>query len=97
MGNLILDSLEISNFRAFEHLTIERLGRVNLITGKNGVGKSALLEAIWLFAQRGNPDIMLDMLDFRDELPKRSSVVPFRTEQQEVALFRASNSFQVDL
>ncbi len=29
--SLILDSLEIHNFRAFEHLLIEKLGRVNLI------------------------------------------------------------------
>ena len=43
MANLILPSLEIQNFRAFEHLRIERLGRVNLITGKNNVGKTSLL------------------------------------------------------
>ena len=34
MGNLILNSLDISKFRALEHLLIERLGRVNLIVGK---------------------------------------------------------------
>ena len=35
MGNLILNSLEIRNFRGFRHLHIERLGRVNLVVGKN--------------------------------------------------------------
>lgn len=35
MENLILNSLEIRNFRGFQHLKIERLGRVNLIVGKN--------------------------------------------------------------
>jgi AAA15 family ATPase/GTPase len=35
MDNLILNSLEIRGFRSFEHLRIERLGRVNLIVGKN--------------------------------------------------------------
>jgi hypothetical protein len=48
MGTLILNSLEINSFRAFEHLQIERLGRVNLIVGKNNVGKTSLLEAIQL-------------------------------------------------
>ena len=48
MGTLILNSLEISRFRAFEHLQIERLGRVNLIVGKNNVGMTSLLEAIQL-------------------------------------------------
>ncbi|HNM44594.1 AAA family ATPase, partial [Plasticicumulans sp.] len=36
----MLDSLTIRNFRLFEDLTIERLGRVNLIVGKNNSGKS---------------------------------------------------------
>ena len=45
MSNLVLDSLEIKNFRAFKHLRIEKLGRVNLIVGKNNVGKSSVLEA----------------------------------------------------
>ena len=35
MGDLILNSLEIRGFRGFRHLRIERLGRVNLIVGKN--------------------------------------------------------------
>ena len=38
MSELHLDSLEIKNFRCFEHLTIEKLGRVNLIVGKNSLG-----------------------------------------------------------
>jgi AAA15 family ATPase/GTPase len=46
MSDLLLDSLEISNFRAFDHLKIEKLGRVNLIVGENSVGKTSILEAI---------------------------------------------------
>ncbi len=42
----MLKSLDIASFRAFERLRIERLGRVNLIVGKNGVGKTTLLEAL---------------------------------------------------
>ena len=51
---IILDSLEINNFRAFRHLLIERLGRVNLIVGKNNIGKSCLLEALRLYASCGS-------------------------------------------
>lgn len=68
MPDLLLPSLEIQNFRAFEHLRIERLGRVNLITGKNNVGKSALLEAIYLYANHGTPYLFRELLDARDEL-----------------------------
>lgn len=67
MADLILDSLEINNFRLFQHLEIERLGRVNLIVGKNGVGKTALLEAISLYAYRGFPAIIARILEERDE------------------------------
>ncbi len=73
MGELLLDSLEIKNFRAFKHLTIERLGRVNLIVGKNNVGKTSLLEALWLYAYRGSPAIIWQILDARDEI-KRSLI-----------------------
>ncbi len=48
MANLILNSLEIHNFRAFHDLKIEYLKRINLIVGKNNIGKTSLLEAIYL-------------------------------------------------
>jgi ABC-type transport system involved in cytochrome c biogenesis ATPase subunit len=67
MGNLILNSLEVRRFRAFEHLQIEHLGRVNLIVGKNNVGKSSLLEAIQLYACSGSPVLITELLGSRDE------------------------------
>ncbi len=77
MPDLLLPSLEIQNFRAFEHLRIERLGRVNLITGKNNVGKTSLLEAVYLYARGGNPHILQELLRGRDELRKRSTGLDF--------------------
>ena len=64
---LLLDSLEIENFRCFRHLTIPKLGRVNLITGKNNVGKSTLLEAIWLLGMRGRSSSIFDLLRYRKQ------------------------------
>ncbi len=37
---------EFKNFKKFKHLIVENLGRVNLITGDNNVGKTTLLEAL---------------------------------------------------
>src|SRR5712691_3450606 len=69
MSNLILNSLEIRNFRAFEHLQIERLGRVNLIVGKNNVGKTSLLEAIQLYASRAStPTFIWEIMRARREV-----------------------------
>lgn len=64
---LFLDSLEIHRFRAFEHLRIERLGRVNLIVGRNNVGKTCLLEALQFYAHQGWPEIAWLILEARDE------------------------------
>lgn len=63
----MLDSLHIKNFRCFEDLTIPSLGRVNLIVGKNNSGKSTLLEAIMLFAQRGRKNAWNDIANIRGE------------------------------
>ena len=50
-------SFSIENFRLFEKLTVEPLARVNLIAGRNNVGKTALLEGIWLHAGQNNPEL----------------------------------------
>jgi len=69
MGNLIFNSLEIRNFRGFQHLTIEHLGRVNLIVGKNNIGKSSLLEALQLYASRAStPTFLWDIMRSRNEI-----------------------------
>lgn len=84
MGKLILNSLEIQNFRGFRHLQIERLGRVNLIVGKNNVGKSSLLEALRLYAQRGQPHLVKELLIARDEI--NQSHADGNTEIEEMLL-----------
>jgi len=63
-----LPSLEIRHFRAFQHLRIDRLGRVNLIVGKNNVGKTCILEALQVYARNGAPDVLWSILSGRDEL-----------------------------
>ena len=67
MSKLVLDSLEIKNFRAFKHLRIEKLGRVNLFVGKNNVGKTSVLEALWIYGRRGEPAVLWDILRSHDE------------------------------
>ena len=50
---LHLPHLAITGFRGIRELSIGRLGRVTLLTGKNGVGKTAALEAVRALAARG--------------------------------------------
>ena len=61
----MIESLKIEGYRGFEKLEVEGLRRVNLFVGKNGSGKTALLEAIELVAE-GQPNPLL-ALDRRGE------------------------------
>lgn len=54
LGRPMLDSVTIKNFRAFKNVTLKKLVRMNVIVGENGVGKTALLEAVFL-ALAANP------------------------------------------
>ena len=67
-SSLHLPSLEITGFRGFDHLTIPRLGRVTLLAGRNAVGKTTVLDAVRLFAARGLPSVLADLLEEREEL-----------------------------
>ena len=88
MSKLVLDSLEIKNFRAFKHLRIEKLGRVNLIVGKNNVGKSSVLEALWLYAAGVNPAIVWSILRSRDENGITLTAIP-KTEKDRVGAVKS--------
>ena len=67
-SELLLDSLEIKGYRCFEHLRIEKLGRVNLIVGRNNVGKSSLLEAVRIYIQQGKLSLLRKILESRYEI-----------------------------
>ncbi len=67
MTKPLFDNLEIRQFRAFDFIKIDQLGHINLFLGKNNVGKSTLLEALWLYANLGSPDVIRAILDGRDE------------------------------
>ena len=63
----MLDSLYIKNFRNLKEFRIASVDRINLITGKNNTGKSSILEAITVFASKGDYSSMKQLLNYRDE------------------------------
>ena len=54
-------SFQVSDFRCFGRLRIDELGLVNLIGGKNNVGKTALLEALFVHSGAPNPELVLGL------------------------------------
>lgn len=56
----MLERLHIRNYRVFNDLKIDQLSRINLIAGKNNSGKTSLLEAIFLLAGGGNPQLAVN-------------------------------------
>ncbi len=53
----MLSSLAITNFRNHQDLQLNSLGRINLIAGRNGAGKTSLLEALWILSGPDTPEL----------------------------------------
>lgn len=63
----MLDSLEIKNFRSLENFQVKKLGRINLIVGKNNSGKSSVLEALRIYAGNASRGLLEEVAQGHDE------------------------------
>jgi AAA15 family ATPase/GTPase len=72
----MIQSIEIENFRCFDKTEIKGFGQINLITGKNNVGKTCLLEALYFMLSQNvqqtgqirNADFSLNLESVKDFL-----------------------------
>ena len=65
---LHLPSLSVQGLRGIEDLSIPRLGRVTLLAGRNGVGKTTVLDAVRIHASRARPAVLSALLVGREEI-----------------------------
>lgn len=65
---LHLPDLTITGFRGIDALSIPRLGRVTLLVGKNGIGKTTVLDAVKIYAARGRYKSLEDALVGHEEV-----------------------------
>ena len=65
---LHLPSLSIEGFRGIKRLWLPKLGRATLLTGRNGVGKTTVLEAARIWAARGTKEEIGSLLLDREEI-----------------------------
>lgn len=59
------EQISIRNFRAIASLDIDNIKQVNLLTGRNNCGKTSVLEAIFLLAGMSNPQLAVNIHNFR--------------------------------
>ena len=59
-------------FRGIRKLSIPRLGRVTLLAGKNGVGKTTVLDAVRVYASRARQAALSELLMSREEITVRT-------------------------
>jgi AAA15 family ATPase/GTPase len=61
----MIKSFNIVNFKGYQNTTFNDLARINLIGGVNNIGKTSLLEAIFNYYDRLNPELFLPQLAWR--------------------------------
>lgn len=61
----MIKKLGIKNFRCINNLELNDMGRVTLLTGRNNVGKSSILESIFMFLDHASSDSFQKVNGFR--------------------------------
>jgi hypothetical protein len=82
----MLRELTIENYRCFEKLHVKDLAQVNLIVGKNNVGKTSFLEAVYLYVSGGDPKCLLEILSARELTYEAKSQIGNLTSPNEYQL-----------
>ena len=75
----MISFIEIENFKTFDKLKIEGFKRVNLISGKNNLGKTALIEAL---------NLNLSSIDFNNLAKTIKDVLKRRGDDIELDFFK---------
>ena len=70
----MLTEIEVKNFRGIRSLEMNDLGRITLVGGRNGVGKTALLEALWTL---GTSDLPAELTELIGELRGLPTMGPY--------------------
>lgn len=79
-------TISLSGFRSFEEVRVSNLGRINVLVGENGAGKTSFLEAVRLLGAGGHPAALLasaiergeyDVHEEDDDTTERVAVLRF--------------------
>lgn len=76
-------SIEIKNFRTFKKISLPKLKRINIFGGFNGVGKTSLLEVLFLTMDIGNPIAVMKPYMWRGVSPRDEDDLFFLLEDRQ--------------
>ncbi|WP_157142665.1 AAA family ATPase [Brachyspira pilosicoli] len=74
MDNIQIPNISISNFKCFKEFKVDSFKRFNLIFGKNSVGKSNLLEALYLYSNMFRSDTVLSSSFLQRDIPLNNNL-----------------------
>ncbi len=74
---MVFDKLHIKEFKGINDLTIENLGQINFIVGKNNGGKSTILDALYILCKKGDPRSIEDIYNVRSAAIKKGDDLRF--------------------
>jgi len=86
---------KIERFRAFRRLELEDLGCINLIAGKNNVGKTALLESLFVHSGAYNPQLAFNLRAFRGLVKSELHTAQWRTTPWDDLFYEFDNSREI--
>ena len=61
----MITQVEIENFKLFQNIQLSNIQRINLISGRNNIGKSSILEALFLYMDHTSFDSFSKLNGFR--------------------------------
>ena len=74
MNKIQIPNISISNFKCFKEFSIDSFKRFNLIFGKNSVGKSNLLEALYLYSNMFRSDTVISSSFLQRDIPLNNNL-----------------------
>jgi len=96
MNNHFIKNIEIKNFKCFKDFKAEGFGRVNLIGGKNNVGKTAFMEACYLATSSDISEIYLNIFRIKTLRNMINKIIENSSKQKELNDIIINNDFKVN-
>lgn len=91
-----LTHIDIKKYKCFENFKVENLSRVNLITGKNNVGKTAFLESAHIHTSAEKLPVFFVKLSGAKFRRERINIFVNYENEDRIVFLEQANGFDVD-